>query len=909
MKLSFKIDYQTVWGQEILIAGSRPEFGVWDPSHALVMKNVAPGDWEYEGVFPIDGRLEYKYLLKEGDGTIIWESGKNRVLEIGDSNIEEVRCRDFWRVRREATSAMSSSAFTNVLMRRNEPSFLIEKSPAFSSTLRIQIKVIRVSADWKVGILGDQPMLGNWQEDGLLLLDDSRFPLWQIDLDADKLKFPFQFKYVIYDTIKKKIIVWEQGSNRMIRNYHCKQGHSMKVHTDENFRYPLSHWRGAGLSVPLFSLRTENSGGIGEFQDLKKLVDWAKLSGLKMIQLLSLNESMPSHDWMDFYPYKLISSVALHPVYLNLNKMGILDDESLSSGFSKALAAFNALDTVHFDDLYKVKIKFFRLLFELKYETFLCDASFLKFFEQNSEWLIPYAAYCFLRDKYKTENFNQWPEYSVYNKAEILQLCAPDNENVREVSLYYFIQYHAHKQLLEAAEYARVNGVVLKSDVMLGISAHSVDAWSQPELFHLDQQIGAPPDDWASTGQNWGIPSFNWDKMAENQFSWWRQRLNHMALYFDAIRFEHIDNFFRFWEIPFEQIQGVMGHFSLAQSFSRDEIIDRGILFNEERYTKPYIRDYFLWDLFGEEVEKVKKLYLTEYEPGKYDLKPAFSTQRKIWNHFELLNKKSELSGNDVRIRDGLCNLVAELIFVRDPLHPSRFYPRVDFHDTNSYMNLPDDIRYSLDELYIDFFHYRNEPLWEKQALKLLPALMNLTDLLIFGDDLLSYLYPDCISKVMRDLGIISLEVARMSKDAQVEFFNPADALYLSVCATSTSEMSTLSGWWEEDPVQSERYFKLMLGQTGEFSDFLEPSIARNIINMHLQSPAMWAIFPMQDLLAIDDQFRWNNSNGERVNIPAAAKHFWRYRMPQTVEDLLSDKKLMSDIASKVNSSGRNSYI
>jgi len=892
-----------MWGQVVYVAGSTSEFGKWVPARALPMKNIVPGEWELECNFPTVKRLEYKYLVKEEDGNIIWEEGRNRILETGETEPDQVRCRDFWRTRRESDTALYSSAFTKVLLRRPANDAEVISDPPFQKTLRIQIHVPKVNPDCKIGILGDQPLLGNWMEEYTLLMNDAQFPLWSINIDAEKLKFPFQFKYVVYNTVKKQIVIWEQGSNRLIRNYVCNEPKSLKIHTDESFRFPVSHWKGAGVAVPLFSLRTQKSGGIGEFPDIKKLVDWAKMTGLKLVQLLPLNETVATHTWIDTYPYKSISTVALHPVYLNINKIGVLEDENLMIGFIQALAGFNALETVRYDDIHKVKSKFFKLIFDQQKELFLTDPPFLKFFKENREWLVPYAAFCFLRDKHKTANFRKWPEFSLYNKDEISQLCAEEKPDYADIAVHYFIQYHANKQLTDAAEYARTNGIVLKGDIPIGISPDSVEAWTHPGLFNLDQQAGAPPDEFADLGQNWGFPTYNWAKIAEDNFSWWNNRLSQMSRYFDATRIDHILGFFRIWEIPINQVQGIMGHFSPALPFSRDEIIDRGIIFNEERFTKPYIRDYFLWELFGEETEEVKLKYLSEYEPGKYDLKPAFSTQRKVWDFFEASKKGTEFTGKEIRIRDGLCSLIAEVIFLRDPYRPALFHPRVAFMNTNSYLNLKAETRYALEELYIDFFYRRHEDFWKKQALWLLTAISKSTNMLICGEDL--GMVPDCVPDVIRNLGILSLEIQRMPKDPRVEFAHPADAPYLSVVSTSTHDMSTLRGWWEEDQVHSERFFRLVMGQKGEFPQIMEPWVAHEILKMDLNSPAMWAIFPIQDLLAMDGRLRWDNTEGERINVPAIAQHYWRYRMHLKLEELIEEKKLIGELQAMIFASGR----
>jgi 4-alpha-glucanotransferase len=901
MRLSFKIDYQTTWGESLFVTGSSSEFGQWDPMRALPLKNQYPGEWQTTIEVETD-QLEYKYLLKNQLGEKIWEWGPHRKIILDRSKTEEIRLRDFWRNGSDPQNALYTAAFQKVLLKRTS-SLSNPVKNSFHRTLRLQLHTPVISPAYKFAVLGSDPMLGDWNESSALVLDDSTAPLWKIEIDASKLKFPFHYKYVIYDPDSKRVIEWEEGSNRQIRDFVCDAEKSLKVHTDENFRQKTGNLKGAGVAVPLFSLRTEQSGGIGEFTDLYQLVDWSKKCGLKLIQLLPLNETVSTHSWLDSYPYKSISVMALHPVFLNITKIGVLDEESLMVGFIQTLSGFNSQDCVHYEEVHRIKSKFFKLIFDQQMQSFLENPAFLEFFKQNKEWLIPYAAFCYLRDQNKTANFRLWKEFSVFDKKEIETLTSPENKIHPDIAVHYFIQYHAHKQLSEAVAYARNHGVVLKGDIPIGISPNSVEAWTQPKLFNLSQQAGAPPDEFADMGQNWGFPTYNWEIMAADGYQWWKKRLHQMAQYFDAFRIDHIVGFFRIWEIPVDQIFGTMGHFNPALPYSRDEIIDRGINFNEERFTRPYIRDYFLWGLFGEFTEEVKNRFLSEYEPGKFNLKPEFATQKQVWDYFELKRKEEEPGGKECRIRDGLCALIGEVIFVRDPLHPTHFHPRIAFHDTNSYMNLSDYNRYILDELYIEFFYHRHDAFWKEQAMKRLPAILEASDMLVCGEDL--GMIPGCVPGVMNELGILSLEVQRMPKDPNIEFLHPSDAPYLSVSTTSTHDTSTLRGWWEEDAVKSERFFRTIMGNHAPFNKVMEPWLAKEIIQQHFWSPAMWAIFPIQDLLAMDEELRRDDFEGERINIPAVAQHYWRYRIHITIEKLLKANKFNAELLKMITLSGR----
>ena len=901
MKLSFKIDYQTTWGESLFISGSTLQLGQWDPKMAIPLKNQFPGEWQTL-LEAESNQFEYKYLIKDQQGNLIWEWGPNRKISFNQKLVEEIRLRDFWRIGSDPDNALYSSAFQKVLLKR-EPSLLSPLKKAAKRTLRLQLHSPVIDPNYKFAILGADAELGSWKESDAIVMDDSQAPLWQVELDASRLSFPLHYKYVIYDTQNKRAIEWELGANRVIRDFVCTSESSLKIHTDEKFRQNSGQWKGAGVAVPLFSLRTEHSGGIGEFSDLQKLVDWSLKCGIKLIQLLPLNETVSTHSWVDSYPYKSISVMALHPVFINLTKVGILDDESLMVGFLQTLSGFNSQELVHYEEVHKVKSKFFKLIFDQQMDSFLKNPAFLEFFQQNQEWLIPYAAFCYLRDQNKTANFRSWKSFGIYDKEEIQKLTASSNKFYPDIAVHYFIQYHAHKQLSEAVAYARNYRIVLKGDIPIGISPNSVEAWTQPNLFNLSQQAGAPPDDFADQGQNWGFPTYNWEVMAQDGYQWWKNRLKQMSQYFDAFRIDHIVGFFRIWEIPAKQIFGTMGHFNPALPYSRDEIIDRGINFNEERFTKPYIRDYFLWGLFGELTEEVKNNYLSEYEPGKFNLKPDFSTQKQVWDHFDSTKKEEELNGRESRIRDGLCELISEVLFVRDPVHPSHFHPRIAFHDTNSYMNLSDHTKYLLDELYIEFFYHRHDEYWKREALKKLPAILQASDMLVCGEDL--GMIPGCVPGVMNDLGILSLEVQRMPKDPKIEFLHPSDAPYLSVSTTSTHDTSTLRGWWEEDAVKSERFFRTIMGNHAVFNKTMEAWLAKDILQQHFWSPAMWTIFPIQDLLAMDDELRREDFEAERINIPAVAQHYWRYRIHLSLEKLLKANRFNTELLRMITHSGR----
>ncbi|MCR5351428.1 MAG: 4-alpha-glucanotransferase [Bacteroidales bacterium] len=306
-------------------------------------------------------------------------------------------------------------------------------------------------------------------------------------------------------------------------------------HQAEKFDRP--GFRGAGTAVPVFSLRSPDDFGIGEFRDLRPLVDWAAATGQSVIQLLPVNDTTRRGGWADSYPYSPVSTFALHPLYIHLQDLGIKAD----AAFKQKQAELNALPELDYPKVFKAKMAYIRQAFEARGAKDLASAAGKRFLKENAGWLTEYAEFCSRRDKLE-------PEY------------------------YCWMQYHLDRQFGEEVDYARAKGVSLKGDLPIGVSADSAEAFWHPELFNLDSSTGAPPDYFSTDGQNWGFPTYNWEEMAKDDFAWWKARLRKMSRYFDAFRIDHILGFFRIWEIPTEYTSGMMGHFNPALPYSPEEI-------------------------------------------------------------------------------------------------------------------------------------------------------------------------------------------------------------------------------------------------------------------------------------------------------------------------------------------------
>lgn len=903
-KITFRINYHTRWGESLYVAGSDAVLGSWHENDAFPMYYNGDGEWEATIVFSKSNGFEYKYLVKTADHGCKWEGGKNRRFSKPEHQVVEVR--DSWRPQADIDSALHTQVFTKVLM---PPPVDEVKVPVktYKRQLQFSLNETRIPKGKTLAIIGNQKALGDWKTP--VFMDPSTYPVWKMNISSHQVKFPVYYKYVLADIQTGKIEYWEDGNERIIFYVDKAADNVLHIQNDEKFRFGEQRWKGAGVAVPVFSLRTSEGFGIGEFNDIKKLVDWSAATGLKMIQLLPINETVATHSWLDSYPYKAISVFALHPVFLNIDLLGRLDDSKQMKEFGQIKKELDAKPYVDYVEVTRAKSRYYKLIFDQGWAKVEKTAEYLDFFEENREWLESYAAFCYLRDQYKTSNFREWGEWATYDARKVKKLVDPKSSYFEHIAVHYYIQYNLDKQLKEVVKYAHEKGVALKGDIPIGISPNSIEAWTQPRLFNLNGQAGAPPDDFAVLGQNWGFPTYNWDEMEKDGFAWWRKRLQAMSKYFDAFRIDHILGFFRIWEIPQEALHGLLGYFKPGLPLSPDELMEWGIAFDYDRMAKPYIRGHFLHEIFGEYTDEVRKKYLRETEYNVFELKVNFDTQKKIYAHFTPPgDEEGKLAEKDVIIRDGLIALLDEVLFIRDSYSEHEAYhPRIAMHYTFSYGELDAETKDRLDDFYIDFFYSRHEQFWKNEAMKKLPALTDASDMLICGEDL--GMVPDTVPEVMNDLNILSLEIQRMPKNPDIEFGHPADAPYLSVCTTSTHDMSTIRGWWEENREKTQRFFHHILGHNDIAPFFAEPWICREIINQHLYSPAMWTIFPIQDLIAMDGDLRWDETDKERINVPSDEKNKWRYRMILSMEELLEAEDFNRMLAAMIHGSGRNSEV
>ena len=808
MRLLFNVEYHTNFG-EFLVLNILSGDDASKVSHHK-MTTLDDSHWfiELNKTFKAGTYIDYYYSVVRGDEEVRheWLVEPHRLEFAAQKGIRYV-VYDHW-IDIPEDSYMYSSAFTDCIMACQR-----EFSPTseFQQTVRLKVRAPQLRIGQQLGIAGAGDALGNWDINKALPMYEHEYHEWVISLDVAQLPQTFEFKFVL---LGLDVPVWEQGGNRTV-SLPLIRDNEVFVYELSQVYFPVFPWKGAGTVIPIFSLRSEGSFGVGDFGDLKKMIEWADKTHQRVIQVLPINDTNITHTWQDSYPYNSISIYALHPQYTDLRQLPEIKNEERKTHFEQLRQELNALPQIDYERVNNAKMEYLRELFAQEWATIKKRASYKDFFEQNKEWLVPYAAFCYYRDQYGTADFSQWPK-----EATVAAIKAAN----KEVQFWYFVQYNLDQQMHAAHEFARDHHVILKGDIPIGISRDGVEAWVEPKYFNLNGQAGAPPDPFSADGQNWGFPTYNWDEMLKDGCSWWVRRFRKMAQYFDAYRIDHVLGFFRIWEIPVPEKSGLKGQFAPALGLSREEIEGYG-----------------------------------------------------IYNHMEL--------------------------FLVDHKRADRWHPRIAVQFNEDYEKLNDEEKYNFNRLYNDYFYRRNNQFWYQEAMKKLPRLTQATRMLCCAEDL--GMVPDCVPWVMNELRILSLEIQSMPKDDKVRFGHLSQYPYRSVCTISTHDMPTLRQWWDEDWDRTQDYYNSMLHRGGGAPHPLPGWLAKDIVSRHLTSPSMLCLLSLQDWLSIDEKLRLPDANAERINIPANPRHYWRYRMHLTIEQLMQSDEFNETIKTLIIQSGR----
>lgn len=879
MKLKFAIQYGTQWGENLYVAITYTSKDAKEKVRRLPMMTEDGWHWELETSavesrqHPVES-ITYYYYVADPDGlelrrewtgvprTYYFDATKNYILP------------DLWRDvplqyhlysrACQVTSGLSSG-----------DALCVQRVPLYRKTIIFRVSAPQIRQGQSVAILGSHPALGSWNPARYLRMEPIGLCEWLLSVNVDAILMPLEYKYVIVDDATHGLVAWEEGDNRTVEGMLPPEQNAVPDGTvlvvyGESLRVKEEIWRAAGVAIPVFSLRSSHSCGVGDFGDLRLLVDWAVATGMKVIQILPVNDTTAARSWSDSYPYNIVSAFALHPQYLDLYALGPLRNKKYMTVFLRQQNELNAMNHTDYEAVQRVKFDYIRVLYEERGQQTLDSREFKLWYEENQDWLVPYA---------------DW----FASKPSV-------NGKPLSVNIVYFTQYHLHLQLKGAADYAREHGVVLKGDVPIGINRDSVETATHPDLFCLDASTGAPPDNFSQNGQNWGFPTYNWE--SKEIVPWFQKRLKWMEQYFDAIRIDHVLGFFRIWEIPDDAVFGLLGHFSPALPMTQGEIEYFGLPFRKDLFTRPFINDRVLQRLFGLHVPYVREHFLIPRSYGFYDLKAEYDTQQKVRQAFD--GKGDE---NSLWIRDGLYRLVSNVLFLEDPRQPEMYHPRIGAWQEPVYEALTAEEKDAYMRLYNNYFYQRHNFFWGATAMRRLSEVFGHTRMLCCAEDL--GMLPECVQPVLDHLRILTLEIQSLPKQSGFEFTHLDGNPYRSVATVSTHDMSPLRLWWEESPERTQRYYVSMLQKQGRAPEHLPAHLAEEIIARHLYCPSMLCILSLQDWLAMDTELRGKNPREERINVPSDPYNRWKYRMHLNIEDLLAATKYNNKVRTMIQRSKR----
>lgn len=881
MQISFNIKYPFAQDESIFLVGGCHELGNFNLDNAVALQ-YNNGEWSVN--LDIDlSSFEYSYFVKNNSNKIIQKEWTTR--KFYSVAKDRVMVKDEWLYPNLPEFNLNTDFF-NYLGEKKETTTLFPEDN--NSTHRFQISFRLMNND-AMYILGNCEALGNWDENKAIPLQLGENNTWFIELDMSTIDSEIAYKYVVKDKITNVFKYYELGNDRILE----KNDLDFVIVHNTAFRQPKDEkWKGSGVVIPIFSLRSEKSVGVGEFSDLIEFGDWAKSAGFSMIQILPIHDTTSFNDWRDCYPYSGISVYALHPMYVRLQDLSLGLTKSELLQVEQKAVELNKHEGVEYVNVNSFKFSFLKAYFKKNYDKIISHQEFQEFLKTNASWVKYYACFSVLRDKYNTPDFSTWKSYAINAELAVQRLFKPDNKLYKDVMYYVFIQWELHLQLSKAVAYLHKLGVTLKGDLPIGIFRNSVDSWAHPSLFNMNQQAGAPPDDFAVMGQNWKFPTYNWEVMKENNYHWWKSRFEFMSTYFDAFRIDHILGFFRIWQIPTTATQGILGRFSPAIAYTIEDLKEYGIDLPEHRLWKPYLHYELLKLYFEDDLEEVIQTYLNKTETdNEFEFKKEFDTQKKI----------VDAIGQKHLHTDRLLELQANVLFVKEE-NELLFHPRFTLFKTNSYKWLNDDLKEKLYNLHEDYFFNKQEEFWREKGLEKLPILKKATNMLTCGEDL--GMVPQVVPQVMQDLAILSLQVQRMPALGG-RFSHPNDAPYLSVVTPSSHDTSTLRQWWKENRENTQYYFTQMMGHQGNAPEELSPKLQEEIIDQHLYSPAMLCVIPIQEFLGMNENLRNPNEDIERINIPSVFPHYWKYRMHINISDLKNHTDFTEKLKEKHRESGR----
>lgn len=643
-------------------------------------------------------------------------------------------------------------------------------------------------------------------------------------------------------------------------------------------KFPKIDHKLTGVVVPVFSLRSEKSCGIGEFSDLPLLGEWCKKTNLEVIQILPVNDTGYQES-----PYSALSAFALHPIFTRIES--IKGAEKFQKEIDSIRKDFEKEKRVSFSKVLTAKLDLLQKIYESNQENIMKRKTLNTWLRENP-WVKSYAVFSTIRRKNLMSAWKDWQEHQDPSEDQIEALW---KEHKKENFFYVWVQEILEKQLKDAAQALNAMGVSLKGDIPILMNDDSCDVWANRNFFDLSLSAGAPPDMFSEDGQNWGFPVYKWQNLEKEDYSWWRERLHQASKFYHAYRIDHVLGFFRIWNIPCKMVTGSMGYFNPSSYISLKDLQEIG--FDEGRIrwlSKPHVFEEELRNALGSEAESVINICFNRIgNENLFLFNEEYSSEKTIYS--------SQLSDKAKTVLVSFLKNVTLLAVGEDAYSFSW-----SFRNTRAFQSLNDWEKEKMEELSAKTGG-EAEKIWEQNALNLLSFMKNTTDMLVCAEDLGAV--PDCVPSVLKELGILGLKVVRWARewDKPEDPYEPVKEYpLLSVCTPSVHDSSTLRQWWYEEQNKKALAQGLDL-EALPYGDPTEEAI-ESFLSALFQSSSAICMLQLQDFFALDKSICDSDIHYERINIPGTVQDInWSYRMTTTLEDLLQSKKLNERIQALVN--------
>ena len=642
-------------------------------------------------------------------------------------------------------------------------------------------------------------------------------------------------------------------------------------------KFPTINHKLTGVVVPVFSLRSSKSCGIGEFADLPELGKWCQKSGLEIIQILPINDTGYQES-----PYSALSAFALHPIFMRLEN--IPESKPYRKEINALRDQFEKHKRVQFSSVLTAKLEILDNIYKENRENILSDSKIDNWLKKNV-WVKNYAIFSTLRKKNLLTSWREWQEFSNPTDKELRQLW---KKLIDDNYFYVWVQYHLEKQLIKAAKELNKSGISLKGDIPILMNEDSCDVWSNREFFNLNLSAGAPPDMFSTDGQNWGFPIYNWETLKKNDYSWWRKRLKQAAKFYHAYRIDHVLGFFRIWNIPYNMVTGNMGYFNPSSYISTNDLNDIG--FDEGRInwlSKAHIFENDIIEQLGSEAESVINLCFDRIgNENLFLFKNEFNSEKTIYD--------SSLSD---KAKSVLIDLLKNVTLI--PVEENLFSLSWTYRNSRGYNSLSQEEKNQIENL-SSHCGIESEKIWEENALNLLSFMKNTTDMLVCAEDLGAV--PDCVPAVLNQLGILGLKVMRWAREwaQDGEPYTPInDYPLLSVCTPSVHDSTTLKQWWYEEKNKNALSAGMGVPSLGD-----EPTaeVIEFFLSSLFKTNSAICMLQIQDLFALDQTVCEKDIHFERINIPGTVQDInWSYRISLELEKLNANESLFNKINSLVS--------